>query len=83
VIADVIVVERLFDHHQAVGIELRQVAGITKLVRGVRIHHQRNRAEARAHGVNRIEVPPRLDLDLDALVAGLALDSDALEQLLQ
>ena len=82
-IAHVIIVERLFDHHQAVGIEPGEMDRIAELVRRVGIHHQRNRAEARAHGVNRIKVPPRLDLDLDALVARFPFDGDALEQLFE
>ena len=83
VIADVVVVERLLDHHEIVGVELRQVGPVAELVGGVRIDHQRNRTEAGAHDVDGLDVPARLDLDLDATITRLAFDGDALEQLVE
>ena len=47
VVADVVVLERLLDHHQAESIERRQVPGVGERVRGVRVHHQRQPVELR------------------------------------
>ena len=43
VIADVVVVERLLDHHQLESVERGQVVGVAERVGGVGIDHQRDR----------------------------------------
>ena len=81
VIDDVVVVERLLDHHQVEGVEPGQVGGVAEAVGGVGVHHQRDVAEARADGRRRLDVPARLHLDLDAPVAVGQFGADALDQL--
>ena len=83
VIADVVVLERLLDHHQVEAVERGEVVGIGERVRGVRVDHQRNVAEARADRLDRRDVPARLDLDLDAAVAGVELLPDLGRQLVE
>ena len=73
VIGNIVVVERLLDHHQSESIQPREVIGVGQRVRGVGIHHQRNRSEPVPHGPHRVDVPTRLDLDLDSPVSGGAL----------
>ncbi len=51
-------------------------------VRGVRVDLQRDVGPSLAHGLHRLEVPPRLDLQLDALVALVEVPVDLDEQLL-
>ena len=69
VVAHVVVIERLLDHHQVVTIELGQMIGIGQRVRGVGVDHQRDVAELAAHHFDGHEIPAGLDLDLDALIA--------------
>ena len=85
-IAHVVVVERLLDHHQGVCVELREMVGVVESVCRIGIDHQRNIAEAGADHVDRCEIPARLDLDLDALIAGgelaLNLGGELIERIL-
>ena len=75
VVADVVVLERLLDHHQVEPIERGEVRGVAERVGGVGVDHQRNGAEPRADRLDRGDVPAGLDLDLDAAVAGGQLRS--------
>ena len=70
VVHHIVVVERLLDHHQVEGVEPREMRGVVERVGGVGVDHQRDVAERRAHALDGVDVPARLDLDLDALVAG-------------
>ena len=45
VIGDIVIVERLLDHHQLEFVEPREVIGVRERVRGIRVHHQRHRSE--------------------------------------
>jgi hypothetical protein len=79
VVFAVVVGERLLDHHQAVLVERAKERRVFERVGGVGVHHQTYVGEARAHGLDRPPVPARLDLDLDALVAGGKLGLDLFE----
>ena len=46
VVANIVVIERLLDHHQVERVERCQVADVWHRVRRVGVHHQGNRAEA-------------------------------------
>ena len=83
VVGHVVVVERLLDHHQLVAVELAEVAGVGDRVRGVGVDHQRDALEARADRAHRVDVPARLHLDLDALVAGGELALDFREEIVE
>ena len=76
VVDDVVVAQRLLDHHQVEFVQLAQVGGIGQGVRRIGIRHQLDAGKALAHAPHHVHVPARLDLHLDALVAvgQLALD---------
>ena len=57
--------------------------GVGQRVGGVGVHHQRDRATRVADALHGVDVPAWLDLDLDALVARVALDRHALDQFLE
>ena len=82
VVDDVVVAERLLDHHQVELVEPAQVVGIGQRVGGVGVGHQLDGGEALAHLPDDVHVPARLDLHLDALVAGGQFALDLFEQLL-
>ena len=82
VIDDVVVAQRLLDHHQVELVEPLQVLGVRQRVRGVRVRHQLDRGKPLAHPPHHVHIPARLDLHLDALVAGRQFAFDLLEQLL-
>ena len=82
-VTQVVIVERLFDHHQPEPIERRQVGGVVDGVGGVGVHHEGNIAAGLADTGHRVHVPARLDLDFDPAVAGVALDPDALDELVE
>ena len=79
----IVVVERLLDHHEVEAIERGEVRRIPERVGGIGVDHQRDRAEPRAEPFDGLDVPARLDLDLDALIARLALDGHSVEQLVE
>ena len=80
VIDQVVLGERLLDHQQVEGVERGERGRVRQPVGGVGVDHQRQRRPAFADAGDDLGVPARLDLDLHALVAGLALDGDAIEQ---
>ena len=82
-IEQVVVLERLLDHHQIELVERRQVRRVRQRVGGVGVDHQGDRAEPLAQARDGLDVPPRLDLDLDALVSVGALGRDAILELLE
>ena len=82
-VADVVVVQRLFDHRQVEPIELGQPRRVRERVGGVGVDHQRNVTELGAHPFDRLHIPPRLDLDFDTAIAGSAFDRDALDELVE
>ena len=68
--AEVVLRERLLDHQQPVGVEVRQVLGVAGRVGAVGVGHQRRvRAELLAHRADVFDVGPGPDLDLDLPVA--------------
>ena len=81
VIDDVVVRERLLDHHQVEIVELAQVVDIGERVGGVRVRHQLDGGEALAHLPDHVHIPAGLDLHLDALVAGGEFGLDFFEEL--
>ena len=82
VIDDVVVIQRLLDHHQVKIVQLAQVLGVGQGVRGVGVHHQLDGGEAFAHAADHVHVPAGLDLHLDALIARGQFHFDLFEQLL-
>src|ERR1035437_3318238 len=82
VIDDVVVIQRLLDHHQVKIVQLAQVLGVGQGVGGVGVGHQLDRRETFAHAAAHVDVPAGLDLHLDALIAGGEFDFDFFEQLL-
>ena len=81
VVDDVVVRQRLLDHHQVKIVELAQMVGIGQRVGGVGVGHQLDGGKALAHLAHHVDIPAGLDLHLDALVAGGQLALDLLEQL--
>src|SRR5579863_4664259 len=67
---NVVAPERLFNHDEIKRVQLLQVFGIAKGVRGICIHHQPDAGKALTEGPNGFDVPARLDFNFDALVAG-------------
>ena len=82
-VADVVVVQRLFDHHEIVSVECLQMFCIGQMVGAVGVDHEGHVAEPRPDQVDRLNVPPRFDFDLDAPVAGSPLDLHALDELIE
>src|SRR5438093_1330433 len=70
VIRDVVVVEWLLDHHQIERIEPGKVIAVVDRVCRVCIDHQRYRPELMPNRRDGVDVPSRLDFDLDSPVAG-------------
>ena len=70
VIDDVVVRQRLLDHHQVELVQLLQMVDVGERVGRVGVGHQLDVRETLAHLANHIDVPARLDLHLDALIAG-------------
>ena len=69
VAAEVVLRERLLDHQQAVGVQVRQVLGVAERVGAVGVGHQRRvRTERLARRADVLDVGPRPDLDLDLAV---------------
>ena len=83
VIHHIVVIERLLDQQQVERIEPREQRRVVERVGGVGVDLQRDVAERRAHALDGVEVPARLDLDLDALIAGRQLLLDLLHQLIE
>ena len=73
-VANIVVLERLLDHHEIEWIERAEMLRIAQLVRSVRVHHQRDRPEPLPNQPDGLDIPPRLDLDLDAAIALGQLD---------
>src|SRR3954471_3466062 len=72
----------LLDQQQVERVEPRQLTGVRQRVRRVRIDLQQHVvAVPLPDGTNRIDVPARLDLQLDADVAGVEVATDGVEQL--
>ena len=59
VIADVVVVERLLDHHQVEPVELGEPRRVLERVGGVGVDHERNVAEPLADALDRLRRPTR------------------------
>src|SRR3989454_40814 len=83
VAVDVVPTERLLDHHQVVGFELFQQRPVLLAISRVGIHHQPDARKLLAQPVDGLDVPARLDFDLDALVAGRKRPLHSLGQLLE
>src|SRR5947207_3170649 len=73
--------ERLLDHHQVELVERAQGGRVVEREGGVGVNHQEYAGKACAHLFDHFPVPARLDLDLDALVAGGQLALDLFEEL--
>src|ERR1035437_8062059 len=82
VIDDVVVNQRLLDHHEVKIVQFAQVLGVGEGVGGVGVGHQLDRGETFAHAADHIDVPAGLDLHLDALIARGEFHLDFLQQLL-
>ena len=65
----IIVVERLLEHHESQPVKPGQVGGIGRLVGRIGIGHERHLPEARPESLERRGVPAGLDFDLDPPVA--------------
>ncbi len=82
VVDDVVVRQRLLDHHQVELIQPPQVIDVRQRVRRVRVRHQPDLRKRLPHRAHHFHVPARTDLDLDPLVARVHFGLDLLEQLL-
>ncbi len=67
-LVDVAMGERLFDHHQAEGVELPEQGRVRERIVAVGVHHQREVRKVVAHGPDPLDVLPFLDFHLDAAV---------------
>ena len=76
----VVLWQRLLDEQQAELVELGEVLEVLASVRRVRVHLQRDVGPALAYLARRLDVPPRLDLQLDPAIAGLDVLLDLCEQ---
>jgi len=83
VVADVVIVEGLLDHHQVEAVQSGEVIRVRQSVGGVGIDHQSNRPEAGTDYLDGREVPPPLDLDLDPSVSCGELGIDTFSELSQ
>ena len=81
VIDDVVVSERLFDHHRRVCVDALEQRRIRERVRRVRVQHERQVGKLVSDRLRDRGVPARLDLHLHALVTGGELAADRCEQL--
>ncbi len=78
----VLLLERLLDEEQVEGVELGEVPGVAEGVRRVRVDLQKHVVpEPLPHGAHRLDVPARLDLQLDPDVARVQVAVDDVEQL--
>ena len=82
VIVDVVVPQWLLDHEQIELVELAQVLDLIERVGRVGVTTERDIGPARADAFEHIQIPARLDFDLDAAIAGGKFGLDFLEQLL-
>ena len=80
-IDDVVVRQRLFDHHEVEAVELLETAGVGQGVGGIGVGHQLDGGKSLANLGDDVHIPARLDLHLDALVAGGELALDFFEKL--
>src|SRR6266568_883878 len=69
VAVEVVPAERLFDHHQVEAFELFQQRPVIQSVRRVGVNHQLDARKILPEASHRLQVFPRLNLDLDALIA--------------
>ena len=77
----VLLVQRLLDQQQVEGVEPRQVPRVGERVRRVRVDLQQHVvAEPLADRAHRLDVPARLDLQLDPDVALVEVAADGVEQ---
>src|SRR5207302_2249056 len=70
VVHQIVPPERLLDHHEVKAVERLQALEVVKRVCGVRVGHQSDARKPGANVSQHFHVPARLDLYLDALVAG-------------
>ncbi len=73
--------ERLLDEEQVELVELRKMLRVRQLIGGVGVDLQRNIAESVSHGPHRLDVPARLDLELDTAIAGIEVAAHGCQQL--
>src|ERR1700690_452386 len=78
---DFIVPQRLLNHEQFEGVEFSQVLNLVKRVGRIRVHTEKNIGPPRTNLLQNIQVPSRLDLDLDSPVAGSQFGLDLLQEL--
>src|SRR5260370_1067836 len=69
VAVEVVPAERLFDHHQVEAFELFQQRPVIQSVRRVCVNHQLDAGEILPKASHRLQVFPRLNFDLDSLIA--------------
>ena len=82
VVPHVVVVQWLLDHHQIEAVEFGEERFVLKGVGAVRVHHERHVGVALPNPPHHLEVPSRLDLDLDPPIAPGQLASDPVEEFL-
>jgi hypothetical protein len=80
VVDDIVPRQRLLDHQQLELVQPLEEVNISQRVSGIGVTHQDNRRETVSHFPHNIQVPARLDLDLDTLIAGGDLFLDFREQ---
>ena len=81
VVDDLVVRQRLLDHHQVEFVQTFQTRRVGQRVGGVGVGHQQDVGKALAHLAHHVDVPAGLDLHLDALIAGRQLGFDLLQKL--
>ena len=80
-IDDVVMRQRLLNHHQIELIQLLQPVCIGQRVGGIRVRHQLDARKLLPHLPDHVHVPTRLDLHLDALVSVREFLFNLLQQL--
>src|SRR5688572_19615704 len=81
VVDHVLIVQRLFDHHQVVSIHLFEHTDVGKRVRRIRVTHQIDFRKRGSYLPYDIDIPARFDLDLDTAITGFDLCVDLCQQL--
>src|SRR6185369_12554924 len=80
-IKHIVISERLLQHHQIELIERLEQWHVAQRISRIRIAHQTDFRKALAHAPDNVEIPTRLNLDLNSLVAGIHFFLDLLDQL--
>ena len=80
VVDDVVIGERLLDHHRSCRVDALEEPDVAKRVRRVGVEHEVEIGESLPCRLGDLDLEPGLDLELHALIAALALAGDRLHE---